>query len=217
MAKIKVNTDLPSRNQASADKNRTRFRTADVLVVNILGSPGSGKTSLVEQTARRLGSDLKMLVIEGDVETERDAERIRAVGVEAVQIQTHGACHLDADRIAESIGPFDLTGLDLLLIENVGNLICPCAFDLGEQLRVVVASTTEGDDKPLKYPRAFLDSHCCVLNKIDLLPHTTFDLEQFEAGAHRANGRLPIIHTSCRTEQGIDHWCDWLQQSLPRP
>ena len=210
MSEIKVNQDVRSRNQQLAARNRQNFTRAGVFAINIVGSPGSGKTSLLEQTAARLGSSLRMLVIEGDIETERDAERIRAAKVPAIQIQTHGACHLDAAMIADSLTSTTLDDLDLLIIENVGNLICPVGFDLGEHLRVVVASTAEGDDKPIKYPEAYAAADVCVINKIDLLPHITFDTDQFTAAARRAKPDLQIFSTSCTTADGIDQWCAYL-------
>jgi len=214
MAKIPIEQRLTGRNDELARANRRRFREAGLCVVNILSSPGSGKTCLLERTAAHMKDAVRMLVIDGDVETERDADRIRAMGVEAIQIQTHGACHLDARRIDEHLGGVALADYQLLLIENVGNLVCPSSFDLGEDLRVVVASTTEGDDKPLKYPKAYHTADACVLNKVDLLPHLDFDVEQFEAGARRANADLEFFRTSCVTDEGIPAWCAWLKGHL---
>jgi len=210
MPDIQIERNVYDRNDACAEANRKRFRDCGVLVLNVLSSPGSGKTSLIEETARRMGGERRIFVVEGDVETERDAERIRAVGVDAVQIQTHGACHLDAEEIGEAVADVDLASYDLLIIENVGNLICPTAFDLGESLRIVVGSTTEGEDKPVKYPEAYHGADVCVLNKIDLLAHVPFDAEVFEAAARRANGELRIFRTSCTTGEGLDEWCEWL-------
>ena len=210
MTKIDLKKNVRSRNQQIADANRQRFAAAKTRVLNIMSSPGAGKTSLLEQMAPRLLPSLSIFVIEGDCETERDADRLRGVGLDALQIQTHGACHLDAIMIEKALDGIDLPHLDLLIVENVGNLICPTGFDLGEDLRVVVASTTEGDDKPLKYPEAYHHGHVCVLNKIDLLEHVTFDVPAFEAGARRANSNLRFFHASCTTGQGLDQWCHWL-------
>ena len=201
---------------ATAISNRKRFRDCGVLALNMLSSPGSGKTSLIEETARRMGKRRKIFVVEGDVETERDADRIRAAGVDAVQIQTHGACHLDSEQIQKALKKVDLNAFDLLIIENVGNLICPTAFDLGEHLRIVVGSTTEGDDKPIKYPEAYHGAHVCVLNKIDLLPHVPFDVETFEGAARRANEDLCLFRTSCTTGEGLDAWCEWLDGQIEK-
>jgi len=214
MARITVKKDVRSKNREFAEQNRQRFHVAGVLVVNILGSPGAGKTSLIEQTVKRLASSTHILVIEGDVETERDANRIRALGVDAIQIQTHGACHLDASMVADQLASLDLAELDMLLIENIGNLICPAGFDLGEDLRVLVASTTEGDEKPIKYPAMYVNADACVINKFDLIPHTNFDVTEFEAGARRTNRKLQIFHTACTTDVGIDQWCHWLRRAL---
>ncbi len=212
MADIPVRKSVHSRNDEIARQNRRRFREAGLCVINLLSSPGSGKTSLLERTAERMKDSVRILVIDGDVETERDADRLRKAGLEAFQIQTHGACHLDASMISGQLQQVDLTRYDLLLIENIGNLVCPSSFDLGEEFRVVVASTTEGDDKPVKYPEAYHTADLCVLNKIDLLPYVEFDIREFEAGARRVNDQLQFFHTSCVSGEGIDAWCDWLRR-----
>ncbi len=215
MSKIKVEKNVYNRNQELAEQNRRRFRDAQTFVMNMVSSPGSGKTSLIEQMGPRLASiGCQVFVIEGDVETERDADRLRRLGIEAVQIQTHGSCHLDAARVANALEDIQLEKVDLLMVENVGNLICPTGFDLGEDLRMVVASTAEGDDKPLKYPAAYHKADVCILNKIDLLAYLDFDVAQFEAGARRANSELTIFHTSCRTQEGIEPWCKWLRERI---
>ena len=212
MSEIKVEKNVYNRNQELAEQNRKRFQEAKTYVVNMVSSPGSGKTSLIEQMGPRLASaGCKVFVIEGDVETERDADRLRRLGIEAVQIQTHGSCHLDATMVAKVLAGVKLSEVDILIIENVGNLICPTGFDLGEDLRVVVASTPEGDDKPLKYPAAYHKADVCILNKIDLVEHIDFEVPQFEAGVRRAKPDLTIFHTSCRTQEGIERWCEWLQ------
>ena len=214
MCEITIKKNVHEHNQRRADENRHRFHHAGLLTINILGSPGSGKTSLIEQTIQRLSSPLKMIVIEGDVETERDADRIRALGVEAIQIQTHGACHLDAAMVSDSLGRITLDKSELLIIENVGNLICPAAFDLGEDIRVVVGSTTEGDDKPIKYPEMYYNADACVLNKTDLLPYINFNREIFETGARRPNNKLQFFPRACTTGEGFDQWISWLQEKL---
>ena len=211
MPEIPVGKNIYGRNDAIAQANRKRFQAAGVVAINILSSPGSGKTSLLERTSETLAGSIPIFAIDGDVETENDANRLRAAGLEAVQIQTHGACHLDARMIDDSLKGVDVDALKILFIENIGNLVCPSGFDLGETVRVVVASTTEGDDKPVKYPEAFHGAQVCVLNKMDLLPYVDFDVEVFEAGARRSNEDLKFIHTSCRTGEGVDVWCEWLK------
>jgi len=210
MTEIKLKKSVHHRNQIQADLNRKIFQEAHLLTLNVLGSPGSGKTSLIEHTVRHLASQFKILVVEGDIETERDADRIRALGVDAIQFQTHGACHLDAMMVAQSLENTNLANLDLLIIENVGNLVCPANYDLGENLRIVVGSTTEGADKPLKYPEIFLNTAACVINKIDLLPYVNFNLDEFEAGARQTNQNLKFFPTSCTSNEGINQWCQFL-------
>ena len=216
MAKIDVGRSVYGRNDAVAEANRRLLREAGLRAVNLLSSPGSGKTSLLERTAVHLGAKRRLLVIDGDVETERDAERLRRLGIDALQIQTHGACHLDAKRIAAELAKVAIADYDLLLIENIGNLVCPSNFDLGESARVVVASTTEGDDKPIKYPEAYHSADACVLNKVDLLPYVEFDVEAFEAAARRTNDRLTFFRTSCTTDEGLEAWCAWLLEFSER-
>ena len=212
VAKIDVGRSVYGKNDARAEQNRRLFGELGLCAINLLSSPGSGKTSLLERTAVHLKDRLRLLVIDGDVETERDAERLRKQGLEAIQIQTHGSCHLDATRIAQQFDKVRLADFDLLVIENIGNLVCPSNFDLGETYRVVVASTTEGDDKPVKYPEAYHSADLCVLNKVDLLPYVRFSVEEFEAGARRVNERLRFMRTSCTTDEGIDAWCQWLEE-----
>jgi hydrogenase nickel incorporation protein HypB len=195
---------------------RTRFGRAGVFVANLMSSPGAGKTSLLEATARRLAGELRMAVIEGDLATDRDARRVRRAGVPAVQINTGGGCHLSARQILEAIEQFDLADLDVLLIENVGNLVCPAAFDLGEHRRVVLSSTPEGDDKPAKYPVAFYKADCVVLNKIDLLEVTGFSRAAFRRFVRGLKPRVPILEVSCRTGEGLDAWLDWLRAERRR-
>jgi hydrogenase nickel incorporation protein HypB len=194
----------------AADLKR-RFAAAGVFVANLMSSPGSGKTSLLEATARHLSSELRMAVIEGDLATDHDARRIQAAGIPSYQINTGGGCHLSAKQITEALEQFDLAALDVLFIENVGNLVCPAEFDLGERRRVVLASTPEGDDKPAKYPVAFNKADCVVLNKVDLLGATNFSREAFLGYVRGVNPRVPIIELSCRTGDGLDGWLDWIR------
>ena len=210
MKEIRIARDVFGRNQEEAASLRGRFEASGTLVVNLIGSPGSGKTSLIEATGRHLGEAGRLVVIEGDVETQRDAERLEALGIRALQIETHGACHLDVEMIEEQLAGVALDEVDLLIIENIGNLICPTAFDLGEAVRVVVASTAEGVDKPLKYPEAYHGADACVLNKIDLLGHIDFDVAAFESYARRANEALRIFRLSCTSGEGIGAYQQWL-------
>jgi len=188
-----------------------RFRKARVFVANLMSSPGSGKTSLLEETARRLGKELRMAVIEGDLATDRDAQRIRRAGIPSYQINTGGGCHLSARQVLDALEQFDLATLDVLFIENVGNLVCPAEFDLGERRRVVLASTPEGDDKPIKYPVAFHKADCVVLNKIDLLAATNFSREAFLGYVRGLNPKIPVLEMSCRTGEGVQGWLDWVR------
>ena len=214
MTEVPIGKKVVAASAEASEANRARFAEAGVLVVNLMSSPGAGKTSLLERTVKALPGEVRLAVIEGDIETDRDAARVRALGVKAVQITTHGACHLDAKMVARSLEDIELDAIDLLLIENVGNLVCPANFDLGEDTRVVVSSTPEGDDKPLKYPEAFHGSQLCVLNKVDLAPHVDFDTTHFANAVHAANPQIRIIETSCRTGQGIDEWSRWLTEGL---
>jgi hydrogenase nickel incorporation protein HypB len=194
----------------AADLKR-RFAEAGVFVANLMSSPGSGKTSLLEATARRLAGEFRMAVIEGDLATDRDARRIQAAGIPSYQINTGGGCHLSARQVTEALRQFDLAALDVLFIENVGNLVCPAEFDLGERRRVVLASTPEGDDKPAKYPVAFNKADCVVLNKMDLLGATNFSREAFLGFVRGVNPRAAIIELSCRTGEGLDGWLNWIR------
>ncbi|MDH7480585.1 MAG: hydrogenase nickel incorporation protein HypB [Armatimonadota bacterium] len=195
-------------NDLLAGEMRAEFEKFGLFVVNIMGSPGAGKTSLIEQTLSRAG-DLKIGVVEGDLATSLDAERIARHGAQVVQINTGGACHLDASMVRKALDRIDVTSLDVLIIENVGNLVCPVSFDLGETARVVVCSIPEGDDKVLKYPAIFSSASIVVLNKIDLLPYVPFDLAKFEESIANIGRRL--IKVSCNTGDGLDNWMEWLR------
>jgi hydrogenase nickel incorporation protein HypB len=209
---ISVFQDLRAANDQIAAANRAAFEAAAVRVVNVLGSPGAGKTSLIEATARSGRWAGRIGVIEGDLATANDAQRIAALDVPVVQINTGGGCHLNAKMVASALPEMDLGALDLLLIENVGNLVCPASFDLGESLRVVVSSTAEGADKPAKYPVIFRDADLVVLTKTDLLAHTDFDPQAFARHVADIQADLPILHLSCRSGTGVDAWLDWLSQ-----
>lgn len=201
-------------NDAEAAHNRAHFDAKGVLAINLMSSPGSGKTALLEATIEATRSELSLAVIEGDLETENDAKRIRAHGVPAVQITTGNACHLDARMVHDGLHALDLQGLDLLFIENVGNLVCPAAFDLGESAKVAILSVTEGADKPLKYPDMFHAARLMLINKTDLLPHVDFDVDQAIDYARRVNPKLEVICVSAKTGEGFEAWLAWLEQGL---
>jgi hydrogenase nickel incorporation protein HypB len=197
-----------------ADVLRRRFDEAGTLVANLISSPGSGKTTLLEATVRRMKERYELAVIEGDVATERDADRLRALDVPAHQILTGGACHLDARQVEGALEEAGLLPVDILFIENVGNLICPTTYDLGEDFKVAVLSVTEGDDKPFKYPAIFARADVTVVSKIDLLPHLPFDLEAVEQQLRSLNPAGIILRTSSTTGEGIEAWCDLLARRL---
>lgn len=197
-------------NDEIAALNRKIFSERGVVVMNLMGSPGSGKTTLLEKTLTRLAYKIKIAVIEGDLFTAKDAERIERTGVEVIQINTAGGCHLDAAMIQKACASLNLSELDLLIVENVGNLVCPAEFDIGENFKVTVLSITEGDDKPLKYPLIFKESTATVLNKIDLLEFTNFDLQSAREDLTTLNPPIKIFETSCTRGTGLDAWTDWL-------
>jgi len=201
-------------NEKIADENRKLFREKNVFVINLMGSPGSGKTTLLEKTLSKLAEKLKVAVIEGDLFTARDAERIERQKVPVVQINTAGGCHLDAAMVKRAAESLNLEELDLIIVENVGNLVCPAEFDVGENLKAVVLSITEGDDKPLKYPLIFKESAVAVLNKIDLIPFTNFNLEQARADLATIHPQIKIIETSCTKLTGLDDWCNFILENF---
>jgi hydrogenase nickel incorporation protein HypB len=209
--KVKVVTNILEANDRIADDNRKVFREAGVYVINLMSGPGAGKTSLLERTIRDLGDKLKIGVIEGDIAGTDDAQRIETLGAPVVQINTGGACHLDANMITEVMNDLPLKDLDLLIIENVGNLVCPAEFKVGENIKVMLLSIAEGHDKPLKYPLMFQESSALVLNKIDLLPYTNADLGKIKKDSLSLNPNLKIFEVSCKTGEGIWGWTDWLQ------
>ncbi|MCD4690660.1 hydrogenase nickel incorporation protein HypB [bacterium] len=214
MAKVNVEKKIQSNNERIAEENRRVFADANVFVVNIISSPGSGKTTLLEATLDRLADELNILVIEGDVTTERDMDRVRAHGAGGVQINTGGGCHLSAKMVREVLGTLDLKSADLVFIENVGNLICPATYDLGEDVRMVLLSTTEGDDKPMKYPAIFHESQLAVINKIDLLPYLEYDMERAEKEVLVLNPDCEILRLSAFQGEGMDSWVDWVRNRL---
>lgn len=211
---IKLMKNILGANDEIAAQNRKIFSERGVVVMNLLGSPGSGKTTLLEKILPRLADKIKIAVIEGDLFTAKDAERIQNSGVEVIQINTAGGCHLDAAMIQKVVANLNLADIDLLIVENVGNLVCPAEFDLGENFKAVVLSITEGDDKPLKYPLIFKESEAVLLNKIDLLPFTNFDLESARADLTTLHPAIRIFETSCTKETGLDEWAAWLLEKL---
>jgi len=208
--KVKVVTRILEANDRIAAENRKRFQDAGVYVVNLMGAPGAGKTTLLERTIRALKPLMKIGVIEGDIVGSDDAERIGALDVPVVQINTGGACHLDANMINEVLDELPLRELDMLIIENVGNLVCPAEFRVGEDIKMMVLSVAEGHDKPLKYPLMFRESSALVLNKIDLLPYMNTDMNKVRNDSLALNPNLSIFEVSCTTGAGIDAWATWL-------
>ena len=210
---VRVEQDILSKNNAYAAENRRLFIDRGMLVLNLVSSPGSGKTSLLTRTLRELSGELSMSVIEGDQQTPLDAERIRETGTKAVQINTGKGCHLDAHMVGHAVHELQPEAESVLFIENVGNLVCPAGFDLGEAHKVVVLSVTEGEDKPLKYPGIFHRSSLMVLNKIDLLPYVPFNMDNFRRGVETLNPGVEVFPLSCRTGEGLDKWLDWVNKS----
>jgi len=217
---VDINRSLFAANDAMARSNREHFDEENLVVLNLISSPGSGKTTLLEHTIDRIGAEVKIGVIEGDIETERDAERIRAKGVPAIQLTTGGACHLDASMIHRGFHQLQKEpggdDLDLLVIENVGNLVCPATFDLGEHERVVLVSVPEGPDKPAKYPKAFTSSHVFLITKTDLLPHFDFEVKEATREALTLNPALEVMDFSSTTGEGFDAWLDYLRRLVKK-
>ena len=211
---IRIEQDILGKNNEYARANRERFERQGVLALNLVSSPGSGKTSLLTATIERLHGRVPVSVIEGDQQTSNDAERIRATGAPAVQVNTGKGCHLDAHMVGHAVEHLKLEGRGLLLIENVGNLVCPSAFDLGEAHKVVILSVTEGEDKPLKYPDMFHASDLMILNKTDLLPYVDFDVDRCIEYARRINPKLEVLQVSARTGEGMDEWLAWLDRAM---
>lgn len=217
MAKvIPIMKEITEANSLLAAALRADFQQRDVLVLDIIASPGAGKTTLLERTIERLKDELRIAVIEGDPTSTLDADRVEAAGVPAVQINTDGGCHLEAGMIRSALGPggLSLDGADVVIIENVGNLLCPTGWDLGEDAKVIVASLPEGDDKPLKYPMSFLAAQAVVINKIDLEPYLPAKVATLRANALAINPDLTIFEVSCLSGAGLDTWLDWIRAQL---
>jgi hydrogenase nickel incorporation protein HypB len=209
---ISIEMDVLAKNNRLAEGNRRLLREKGIFALNLVSSPGSGKTTILERTLRDLSASLRCAVIEGDQQTDNDARRIAATGVPARQINTGAGCHLDAHMVGHAMEELPLDGLDILFIENVGNLVCPAAFDLGEAHKVAVLSVTEGEDKPLKYPQMFHAADVMLLNKIDLLPYLDFDVEKCLAMARRVSPSIRIFQLSARTGEGMAEWYEWLRR-----
>ena len=212
--KISVVRNILEANDRIAQQNRDLFDEYGLFVINLMSSPGAGKTSLLERTIDVLKDRFKIGVIEGDIQSSQDAERIASKGVPAVQINTDGACHLDGNMIRDALPEFDLSQLDLLMVENVGNLVCPAEFNMGEDHKVMILSVAEGDDKPEKYPLMFHESSVLLINKVDLLPHVDCDIEKIKEVSLRIHPDLTIFEISCKTGEGIDQWAKWLLNEI---
>jgi hydrogenase nickel incorporation protein HypB len=210
---ITLEQDILSKNNLLAARNRGYFEAKLMLTLNLVSSPGSGKTAILERTITDLKADLPILVIEGDQQTMHDADRIAATGAKVVQINTGKGCHLDADMIHKALRQLQPAEKSVLMIENVGNLVCPAMFDLGESARVVIISVTEGDDKPIKYPDMFHSAQLCLINKVDLLPYVSFDVEKSKAYAKQVNPSIKFIEVSATTGEGMDKWYHWLRHA----
>lgn len=208
--KISLNQKILSRNEECAKKNREFFAQHSILCLNVISSPGSGKTTTIARTIRDLHDQIKIGVIEGDIKTDTDAQKIRAAGAEAVQIETQGACHLSAEQVHRAIDTLGAEKMDAVIIENVGNLVCPSAFDLGENARVILLSVPEGDDKPVKYPGTFAEADVVLINKIDLFDYIDFNLERVLADIRVVNPDAKIFQLSATTGEGMDQWYNWL-------
>jgi hydrogenase nickel incorporation protein HypB len=211
---VAIEKDILSRNDAEAAANRRHFADNGIFALNLVSSPGSGKTTLLVETIRHLQGEPKVAVIEGDQQTSNDAERIRATGARAVQVNTGKGCHLDAHMVGHALERLNLADDGLLMIENVGNLVCPSAFDLGEAHKVVILSVTEGEDKPLKYPDMFHAADLMLLNKIDLLPHLSFDVDKCIGYARRINPKLEVLKLSASSGEGMERWLAWLTEGV---
>jgi len=207
---VKILKNILGANDQIAERNRMLLEQNNIFTVNIMSSPGAGKTSLILQTIKRLKDKTRIGVIEGDVSSSIDAEVVGREGVPVIQINTGGSCHLDANMVSNALNNLPLTNIDLLFIENVGNLICPASFALGEHRRVIISSIPEGDDKPFKYPVMFHDADIVLLNKIDLLPYVKFDSDAFSRALRSINEKLEIIPASCTSGEGIGEWLSWL-------
>jgi hydrogenase nickel incorporation protein HypB len=213
MSIVTIERKVLEKNDEIAAQNRELFKKNNIFVINMVSSPGSGKTSIIEKTLEHFSGRINISIIEGDVQTNLDAERVARYNVPVVQIITNGSCHLEAKLVHDALLNLDIEDRDIIFIENVGNLVCPAAYDLGEDMKIVIASTTEGDDKPLKYPRMFLNASVLLINKIDLIPYINCSIETLKNNALRINPLLKVFELSCTSGAGIKEWCDWLEKN----
>lgn len=211
---IKIMKNILDRNQNKAEEVRNLLAAKKVLMVNLISSPGAGKTTLLEHTCEELNKKFRIGIIEGDITTDRDAQRLKKYNLPIVVINTEGGCHLDSHSISKAIDSFDLDNLDVLFVENVGNLICPSQFDLGETFKLAIVSTAEGDDKPGKYPMLFREAKAVLLNKIDLIPYTNFKMETFNSDLKNINGQVPLFEISCTRGDGLMEWITWIENEI---
>ncbi len=211
---IELNQNILDSNNSRADEVRIILEENKLVMINIISSPGSGKTSLLEKTLGILGRDYRLGIIEGDVNTTRDARRLEGFGLPITAVNTRGACHLNSTIILKALDKLPLNKLDCIIIENVGNLVCPSEFDLGEHAKIALSSVPEGDDKPQKYPMLFREAKCLILNKIDLLPYVPFNRDVFYRDIRNLNPKLPVIETSCTTGEGVDAWVEWMRNFI---
>ncbi len=213
---VTIKEDILKDNKEMSALLKARFAKSRTLVVNLMSSPGAGKTSTILATIEKLSPRLKAAVIEGDITSTVDADKMDARGIPVVQINTGGACHIDSAMVAEAVADFDTTGIDLVVVENVGNLVCPAEFEVGEDVRVMILSVPEGHDKPQKYPLMFIETQACILNKIDLLPYTDFDMEAFRKTVMSLNPKTTIFPVSMKTGEGLDAWAAWLADKVDK-
>jgi len=212
--RVEIEQDVLAKNNLLAERNRGYFEAKGILCLNLVSSPGSGKTSLLERTIKEMGKEKSIFIIEGDQQTMNDANRIQEAGAPVVQVNTGQGCHLDADMVHKAVRKLEPADRCVLMIENVGNLVCPAMFDLGESSRVVIISVTEGEDKPSKYPYMFQTSDLCIINKTDLLPYVDFDVEKAKGYALKINPGLQFIELSVKTGEGMDNWYGWLNKLI---
>ncbi len=211
---IKIMKNILDRNQNKANEVRNLLAEKKIVMVNIISSPGAGKTTLLERTLEEIGTKFRTGVIEGDITTDRDARRLQRFNIPIVVINTEGGCHLDSHSISRVLDSFSLDNLDVIFVENVGNLICPSQFDLGETFKLAVVSTAEGDDKPGKYPMLFREARAVILNKTDLIPYTNFNLENFKTDLRNINASVPLIEISCTKGNGLKEWFKWIEGQI---
>ena len=214
--KISVVRDILEANDRIAQQNKELFAENNIFVINLMSSPGAGKTSLLEKSIDALKDEMNIGVIEGDIQSAQDAERIAAKGIPAVQVNTGGACHLDGNMIRDTVKEFNFSSLDLMVVENVGNLVCPAEFKVGEDYKVMILSVTEGDDKPSKYPLMFHESKVLLINKIDLLPYVDCSIDKIKEDSLKINPDMTIFEISCKTGEGLEDWYNWLRKEVKK-